>query len=184
MVTYIYIGLRLGNPEKNIIPEAELGYFDYGVNDTKNPCVEELFMWVILNTIGILFGTIKLMFFMRVNEQFVLIVELIFRVVQDIGRFLLFFALFIVLISLLFRISGVIVGMDDYPDINSYFAYSVQMFRNGFGDLATPDVSYWENKKLEGPWISTANKYYGWFLWVLNIFVNLIVLLNFLIAII
>jgi len=145
---------------------------------------EELFFWVVMNSIGLFFATVKLMFFLRVSDKFVLLVELLFSVFVDITPFLLFFSIFIIVISLLYRISGVEVSASDYPDLNTYFLYAVQIFRNSIGDVATPDITFWTGKIAEGPRIAYFNIYYGWFLWIINVLANMIILLNFLIAII
>ena len=68
--------------------------------------------------------------------------------------------------------------------MNEYFYYAIQVFRNAIGDEATPDISFWQTKATEGPKIAVFNIYYGWLLWIISVLANLIILLNFLIAII
>ena len=74
----------------------------------------------------------------------------------------------------------------EYPNVNEYIFFFLQIFRNSVGDLAVPDYSFWsgrisntEENKLAHFMIAWA-----WALWTILIFFMLIILLNFLIAII
>jgi len=84
----------------------------------------------------------------------------------------------------MYRISGIIVDNGDYPNLPSYVFYFIQTFRNAIGDEATPVTTFWKIKEVEGPKISVAMIYYGWGLWIMSVLINLVILLNFLIAII
>ena len=57
----------------------------------------------------------------------------------------------------------------------------LQTFRNSIGDIAVPDYSSWEKA---GDWKYPAIMTAIWFLWFMNLLINLILLLNFLIAVI
>ena len=61
---------------------------------------------------------------------------------------------------------------------------TIQTYRNGIGDISAPDYSYWDNGVNE-----KDNKFYImlayiWMIWLGNQFFILIIMLNFLIAVI
>ena len=64
------------------------------------------------------------------------------------------------------------------------FYYVLQVFRNAVGDPQAPDLDFWGGKLEESPVISQIMVYYGWFLWIICVYLNMIILVNFLIALI
>ena len=96
--------------------------------------------------------------------------------------------IFIVIFSLLFRITGIDVpntGPEaEYTDVNRYVLFFLQIFRNSVGDVKVPDYSFWNERLTQDSAISNFMIYYSWLLWFANILFILIILLNFLIAII
>ena len=77
---------------------------------------------------------------------------------------------------------------EDYPDLNFFFIMLIQMYRNSIGDISAPSYGRWSDL-LESNSKYEQNKAYMmitliWIVWVLHQFMNLIILLNFLIAII
>ena len=157
-----------------------------------------MMLWVFIHCAMMVLITFKLMFFMRVSENFSSLVKLINNVIAQVGPFTIFFTMWMITMCLLFRVSGItlIEGSNDYPEVNTYFALFMQNFRNSIGDITTPQHSYWFPTTIEG--ISDSAKalhdhttytqiimaYWGWALFLFNEFFILIVLLNFLIAII
>ena len=139
-----------------------------------------------MNTLVLVFATIKLMYFLRLDERYVMLVDLMFKVIGDIIPFLLFLNIFLIVISLLYRVTGVIVsgGEGDYTGLNTYFMFFVQIFRNAIGDEATPVTTFWTLKKEEGPKIVSFMVYTCWVIWIVSVLANCVILLNFLIAII
>ena len=83
-------------------------------------------------------------------------------------------------------IAGITVGDDDYPNVETTIKFVIQVFRNSVGDINAPEYDYWSNKVAvkETESIAYGMIGWGWFLWFSNIFFMLIILLNFLIAII
>ena len=77
-------------------------------------------------------------------------------------------------------------GDEEYPNVDEYIFFAFQIFRNSIGDLAVPDYTFWSNRIAQ----EDTNKLayimigYSWALWMVLIVFMLIVLLNFLIAII
>jgi len=110
------------------------------VFSTKKICVEELFIWECMNTLVLCIATVKLLFFLRLFENYVMLVDLMGSVIASIAPFLLFLTIFLILISLMYRVAGITIDNTDNPyvGINSHFIYFIQIFRNAIGDEAVP----------------------------------------------
>lgn len=106
--------------------------------------------------------------------------------------FALFFYGWILMFSLLFQILGMQVppnddNESDYKNVNVFMVYFLQTYRNSIGDIAAPDYSFWTARGTQstGDWYSSRFMIFLiWFFWFANQFFVLIILLNFLIAII
>ena len=72
----------------------------------------------------------------------------------------------------------------DYNSISSYQIYGLQVFRNSLGDISIPGYQYWIAREEDSPIFSTSYIEIIWLLVFLNALMMLIVLLNFLIAIV
>ena len=130
----------------------------------------------------VLFFTIKCLFFLRVFQQFSQLVTLVSSVVSDVAEFLLFFMTWVFIFGVLNMIAG--EETDTVIGMNSVLSYSIQIFNNAIGNIATPTYTKWTAIKDTHPNLSTSMVGYLWILWFLQILFMLITLLNFLIAII
>ena len=108
--------------------------------------------------------------------------------VYDVRVFLFFFIAWVMLFGQLFLVMGATFDDEDYPTLQLLTVY-FQTYRNSIGDIGTPQYEYWEYMHEH----YDVNKTFGyaqcmiyliWVLWYLNQFFNLIILLNFLIAIV
>jgi hypothetical protein len=153
--------------------------------------IDEKIWWVIIHSLIILLITFKLMFFMRVSENFSNLVQLITTVLFQIGPFIVFLIMWMIVNSLLYNISGVEIydiNDNDYHELHESLALFFQNFRNSVGDISTPTYDYWINAEVlnqgDLTWTQFLVVGWAWALFLLNEFFILIVLLNFLIAII
>lgn len=114
-------------------------------------------------------------------------------VVKDMSIFLVFMFMIILTFSFLFTIVGAEFSSEDYPGLGSQMIYFIQIFRNSMGDLAVPGYEKWIKYIEYQETINSGMDYvFGgyfmifliWTLWLFNIVLALIILLNFLIAII
>ena len=78
---------------------------------------------------------------------------------------------------------GMINEAEDYPYIDDNLGYFIQTFRNSLGDLQVPGMEFWLDNHKDSV-MSRIMIYLIWFMWIINKVLMLIVLLNFLIAII
>mmetsp|Transcript_3352 Transcript_3352/g.5063 ORF Transcript_3352/g.5063 Transcript_3352/m.5063 type:complete len:244 (-) Transcript_3352:104-835(-) len=136
---------------------------------------------------------IKTLYFIRIYEQFGFLVQMVLLTFIDVVPFTTFMVVWIVYFAMTFMIVRWQIEPDptddelEYPEINVFMKYFLQSYRNSIGDLATPDYEWWlpgedENKSMTGVKYIMVNAV--WFVWFANQFVNLIILLNFLIAVI
>jgi hypothetical protein len=91
-----------GGVESGILPSR-----DPNVPELTQDGKEELVKWVFIHSLIILLIAFKLMFFMRVNEDFSNLVELVSSVFSQIGPFTVFLAMWMIVNSLLYNISGI-----------------------------------------------------------------------------
>ena len=70
-----------------------------------------------------------------------------------------------------------------YSELHPYFSFALQVFRNAVGDPSPPDLTFWEERTDSKIHVIIMH-YFGWFVWIFSVFVNMIILLNFIIALI
>lgn len=128
---------------------------------------------------------LKIQYFMRVSQDFAKIVKLNSQVFLDITSFTIFLFFWMGVFLFLYIIAGFDVGSeDDYPNVLKEFAMAIQVYRNSWGDVTAPTYEHWTgNDELSeaGKSFFTA---YSWILFSIHEFFMVIVLLNFLIAIV
>ena len=138
--------------------------------------------WVIMHTAMFLLIISQIMFFMRVSESFASLVKLVATVIGKVQAFTLFFVMWSTTICLLFDCAGIKIVSEDYSGIVTAYAFFIQNFRNSIGDINPPSADKWTGENVETEVVGMA--YWGWCLFILQEFFMLIILLNFLIAII
>ena len=70
----------------------------------------------------------------------------------------------------------------DKHHLNNIAQYALQTYRNTVGDDATPDIPYW-NVQTNSPMQSKIMVFMVWACWIYNSFLLMLILLNFLIAV-
>lgn len=128
--------------------------------------------------------------------QFGILVSLITTTIGELWIFLSFLCLWVLCFSLIFRVLGASFddGMyedsydddfNDYPKVPESFVYVVQNLRNSIGDLAPPSYKYWEELYSSGHEKKAQMMiFFIWFMWIVEMYVMLIILTNFLIALV
>lgn len=109
---------------------------------------------------------------------------LIVQVLIECFKFTFFFVCWLTLFSLLNRTAGVEVDVGDYKNLNVYVYYFIQLFRSTIGDIKIPVNQFWDDNLSEHPNISSMMIAWAWLLWATSQYFMMIILLNFLIAII
>ena len=142
---------------------------------------------------------LKFMQYVRIFEKFSFLIEMIIEVNLDLGPFLILFFIFNALFTLIIDIMGARVPDDDgnynnYSGLPSFIKEFIHTFRLSIGDLIIPDISSWMNEMRSCSSHETDDAvcsydYFGegaiffiWIFWMINVFLMMVILLNFLIA--
>lgn len=101
---------------------------------------------------------------------------------------MIFFTAWILFFTIFNRIIEVEFGLDDYTLVESNIALFLQTYRNSIGDLAVPMYPRWEllvrSEDPNDQIVGNVMIFIVWFMWIVHQFIMLILLLNFLIAIV
>ena len=126
---------------------------------------------------------------MRMNTKFGMLVELVRRVSYDVIPFTLFTMMWVVMMTMLYIILGSYDTYDTGDHLIPFVNHVISTFENMVGNINNPSDAYWSNQLKKG--LENHHKvgsyvaiYLIWFLWFMNQFFLLIILLNFLIAVI
>ena len=110
---------------------------------------------------------------------------MLLQVFADIGPFLVFFFTFVLVNTFMLDILRAEIDDGDYEAIPRTFLMTfLQVFRNSIGDIAVFGYGEWVRQEDEEsmPVSGTVQIVLLWAIWYMNVFVMVIVLLNFLIA--
>lgn len=117
---------------------------------------------------------LKFNFYMRVFKNFSLMIMLVRDCVISILPFTVYLNLWLITIQYLYAILGCTVT--SYPGINNFFGFYLEIWSNSIGNINPPE--------LPETGSNVGRTYCIYLVWWFNQFIILIVLLNFLIAII
>ena len=133
---------------------------------------------------------LKINTWMRLNDQFSNLYTLVYECVKDIILFMLYFLYWVIFFASIYIILGADFNVgekaDDYKSLSPLEINFIGVFRNSLGDIAIPGIEYWltrEQLEEEKLW-SAFFIHFIWVIILLNTVLTLIVLLNFLIAIV
>lgn len=149
---FTILGLRINN---NFLPGSE------------TPTDSLYIFKSILNALMLISIYTKLLFFLRMYEQYGKMIQLLWQCILDLRPFLLFFVTLIILVSLVLIVNQVTYDSQDYPYLPNFWIVFLQTYRNSIGDLSPPDYSYWTDDKK----ISSGEKIIItliWLVWLLN----------------
>ena len=73
---------------------------------------------------------------------------------------------------------------EKYSGLPEFWKHVLQAWRNSVGDIKIPDYSVWSERIEDSPWSSGMMIFIIWITWWINQYIMLIIMLNFLIAII
>lgn len=104
--------------------------------------------------------------------------------IHDVFLFLFFYLVFLFYFFLMFLVSGANVSPDDYSTLQPLTHIWIQVFRNSIGDIATPQFDYWDHFLESDSELRDTGVLLIWLIWFFEILFMLVILLNFLIAII
>ena len=98
---------------------------------------------ILLNILIFVAGVLKVMFYLRVSDDFGRLVKLLADSIYDMTVFFIFMILMIEISSVLFTVVGAEFDTEEYPNLPFQLAYFIQVFRNSIGDIAPPGYEKW-----------------------------------------
>ena len=88
----------------------------------------------------------KILRFIRYNDDYSYLVQMISQVFFDIIPFLTIFALYIIILSFISLIMGTDFGEDDYSNLPGFVRIFISIFRTSIGDIQAYDYGAWKDK--------------------------------------
>ena len=149
--------------------------------------VNRIFWYAVLQTVIVSASFMKLMGFLKVDPEFGLLVDCVSKCLEDCVPFTTFLTAWMGVFCILYRVLGMGIGEGDYGadpslDINLFAQYTIQTYRNTVGDDAPPIYPYWDAQS-NTPYCSDFMRFMIWTIWMANSLLLMMILLNFLIAI-
>ena len=92
----------------------------------------------------ITFTLMKVLFYLRVYEEYCNLIILMQDVVIKVSTFIVFLLLWMVYFNMLYTVMEVDFDGEDYPAVSQSFVNILQGYRNSIGDIAVPTYKYWE----------------------------------------
>lgn len=170
-----YYVLRLTDTECTVPPHG-----DHVHNEFRT--LNQQTLMTILNMGIIITGTLKVFFYVRIFEEFGWIVELIGQCLKDMFTFTIFYMFLLFIYGTLYIVGGVNGGEAD--DSEGNVLYWVSVFRYSIGDIFDlPTYAYWE-KNVDSSGAAKTVILINLVIFISQLFLMLIVMLNFLIAVI
>jgi len=156
-----------------------------GYTDPRNQ-FDQFYVVIWIRFFIILMSFLQLLNQMRAFENYAKLVQLIGITIKDTGYFMTFLVIWIAMFGIEFFILRVDFDPDreDYTNLDYTAIIFLQTYRNFLGDLAAPDISFWKDfDGKNGKW-NKSIVVLVWIVWILITIMGLIVILNFLIALI
>jgi hypothetical protein len=82
-----------------------------------------MMLWTLSNVFILLVSSVKIMSYAKLSEKLGELVTMIKEVIVKIWPILIFLIWWITVFSFLYRICGIEVSKDDYPDVRLEFVY-------------------------------------------------------------
>lgn len=132
----------------------------------------------------LLYSVLRLLEYVRVYPEVSMMIRLLKKVISDSYIFFFYFFCWVACFSYLLKISGASEGTDDYFEVSNGITYGLNTLRNSIGDMQIPTTDYWNKQYKQHPYLVSFMVGYAWTIWLGNAVFLLIILLNFLIALI
>ena len=150
-----------------------------------NADATQVIIMVLLTVFIITMAAFKLMFYLKIYESFGMLVTLVTKSISDTQTFNIYLLAWMFYFCQFYKISGVVFDDGDYPEVGSMFVNILQTYRNSIGDIAAPTYPLWEEFiAKDNVWQGKFMIFTIWTFWFIHQYLILIILLNFLIAII
>ena len=142
---------------------------------------------ILSGTFLVFMSMVKLLNLLKSYDAFGDFVYMVIKCIQSTLVFCIFLGSWVFIFSLLMMTIGCTFDFSDYPGLSLRTSTVLQVYRNSIGDIAAPHYELWYNaetdtytKGIKGQIMVLVI----WVVWFLNQFFCMIMLMNFLIAII
>jgi hypothetical protein len=161
-------------------------------DNTRHPS-PHLAISILLNVSITIICAAKLMIYLRVIESYGMLAQLVAQCLADVVPFTVFFFIWLLIFCVLYKVLGSQDNVtDSYPDIHPFFGYLFYNFENAVGNIQNPTFTYWKSimcqeegqKWTYKKYLAKILIYLIYLVWFFNQILVLIILLNFLIAVI
>lgn len=135
-------------------------------------------------------GFVKILFFMQLSPEYSSLVSMVTSTFGSVGPFIRFLILWMIFFTVLYYNLRIEIeeGDEQYNNLPPILQYFMMTYRDSIGDISIPGYKGWDSKFGNETTKDRANKtiiiLLIWVVWLMNQFMCLIVLLNFLIAVI
>ena len=140
----------------------------------------------VANVIQVVSIILKIFSFMRVYEKIGDFWELFMLLMKESSKFTLFFMMWIIIFAIMYQILGIDIDID-YEDLSireAFCYYFIFSWNNSVSNPSEPDDSFWtKNHHDPDSTTLTLMKTLVYFVWIMNQYILLIILLNLLISI-
>ena len=192
VVYAIYFIIRIDQPTTTKNGRSQL---ESSLPDTENTKHPEplLAISILLNVAITIICAAKLMIYLRVIESYGMLAQLVAQCLADVVPFTVFFFIWLLIFCVLYKVLGSQDNVtDSYPDIHPFFGYLFYNFENAVGNIQNPTFTYWKSIMCADAGKAWTYKkvlakiliYLIYVVWFFNQILVLIILLNFLIAVI
>lgn len=127
---------------------------------------------------------LKIMFFMKIFSDYSFLVEMVSQSISKVREFLLFFTLWVLFFSVQYEVLQAGFEDGDYPDLSNFVRLMVLSTRISIGDIQVPKYQKLQDKITAGDSQAMLVLVMIWIVWFFNIGLMLVILMNFLIAVI
>lgn len=126
-------------------------------------------IFTILNVVILLQGLIKMTNFLKVIEEFSLVINFVTQCLWSIIPFTLLLLVWIVFLSFSFKLLGVKVQLEEYHNVPESMIYFFWTYRNIIGDIQQLNYPQWIDSSYMPALI--------WVVWFISHFLMMIILL-------
>lgn len=147
-------------------------------------------MLIVLECLLVSLGFIKMLFFLRLNTEYSQLVQMVASTFGQVVPFINFFVMWVFFFAILYYNLQIEIDSaeSEYLKVFEFGQYWLMTYRDSIGDISIPGYGEWDKIYDDNNNQDRAKKYVIilliWIVWLLNQFMCLIVLLNFLIAVI
>ena len=133
---------------------------------------------ILLQVVVIVQMLLKINFFLKIFDKFGLLVSLVTTCFKDIIPFVIYLLIWLMSFVMLYNKIGIHAPLRKGLKERSFTGLLIYVWQNSIGNIEDPDPVSFENDP------TNTQIYLIWTVWLLNQFIVIIILLNFLIAVI